>query len=66
MGSGKAIEQKDTKSDTKEDTVNSGESVETPVSELRVNFDSQAVVGKIITCSYISELFSLLNEHEIN
>ena len=67
--SGKGIEQKDTKSDTKTDTttVNTGESVETPVTELQANFDSQVVVGKIVNaCSYISELFSLLNEHEIN
>ena len=66
---GKAIEQKDTKSDTKADTTvaNTGETVETPVSELQANFDSQVVVGKIVNaCSYISELFSLLNEHEIN
>lgn len=68
---GKAIEQKDrkTEADSKADTttVNTGERVETPVSELQVNFDSQIVVGKIVNaCSYISELFSLLNEHEIN
>lgn len=68
---GKAIEQKDSKTETdsKADTttINTGEIVETPVSELQVNFDSQIVVGKIINaCSYISELFSLLNEHEIN
>lgn len=67
--SGKAIEQKDIKSDTKTDTTpaNTGETVETHVSELQANFDSQVVIGKIVNaCSYISELFSLLNEHEIN
>lgn len=68
--SGNALPDKsEKKEEKKEETSNTGESVpnESEVENLKANFDSQVVVGKILSaCNVIEELFNLLNEHEIS
>ena len=64
---GNAIEQKEEKKEEKP-TENVGETVATEkeVEEMEANFDSQVVIGKILSaCKVIEDLFSILNEHEI-
>jgi hypothetical protein len=68
LQSGNAIEKKEDKSTTKETNPNSGETIpnDTEITELDAHFDSQVVVGKIISaCTVIEELFVMLNKNDI-
>ena len=69
---GKAIEQKDSKTETDSKTVtptnNHGGAVENnnDVETLQANFDSQIVIGRIINaCIYIDDLFGLLYQNQL-
>lgn len=69
LSSGTAIEDKSsTTSTTKESNPNSGESIPntSDVTELEAHFDSQVVIGKIISgCTVIEQLFDMLSKNEI-
>jgi len=59
----------DTTSATSTTNENTAEIIatDTEMNELKANFDSQVVIGKIINaCTVIESLFGMLNEHEIN
>ena len=66
---GTALEDNFSKDEKTESPKNTADVIpsESEVQELKVNFDSQVVIGRIINaCTIIDEMFTLLNEHEIN
>lgn len=69
LSTGNAIEDKSSATTTtKENNSNSGETITTTseVNELEANFDSQVVIGKIISgCTVIEQLFDMLTKNEI-
>lgn len=69
LNSGTAIEDKSAKSDSKSATTqNTGETIpnDSEVAELEASFDSQVVIGKIISgCTVIEQLFEMLNKNDI-
>ena len=67
LSPGNAIEDKKEDS-SKSENKNTGESIpnDSEVNELKANFDSQVVIGRIISgCSVIEQLFDMLTENEI-
>lgn len=67
LSTGNSIEQKEDSSSTAT-TPNTGESIpsDSEVSELEAHFDSQVVIGKIMSgCSVIEQLFEMLNKNDI-
>lgn len=69
LSSGNAIEDKSATTNTKTTAVNTGETIpnDSEITNLEANFDSQVVIGKIISgCSVIEQLFDMLNKNEIS